>query len=233
MSHEAIQELLSSYLDGDLSADERGQVDEHLATCEACQQELALLRATLDALHGLPELTAPAGFADAVMDRVLAEAPTVGATVVPLRRRLPVLLMAAPAALAAAAVLMVGMVWWLAPRYQAGEPGVVASRGDAAEQEEKAGVERALKEAAMTMQVALLAATEMGLGSCWMAGINHERVELALPMPDGARVVAISSLGEPPRKMGLSWDAMTFHLISKRRKPLDAIRMTERWRKGA
>ena len=138
MSHEAIQELLSSYLDGDLSADERGQVDEHLATCEACQQELALLRATLDALHGLPELTAPAGFADAVMDRVLAEAPTVGATVVPLRRRLPVLLMAAPAALAAAAVLMVGMVWWLAPRYQAGEPGVVASRGDAAEQEEKA-----------------------------------------------------------------------------------------------
>ncbi len=101
------------------------------------------------------------------------------------------------------------------------------------EQEEEAGVERALKEAAMTMQVALLAATEMGLGSCWMAGINHERVELALPMPDGARVVAISSLGEPPRKMGLSWDAMTFHLISKRRKPLDAIRMTERWRKGA
>lgn len=96
--------------------------------------------------------------------------------------------------------------------------------------DDRASRERAIKEAAMAMQVAILAAAELGLGTCWMAGINHERVELAYPMPDGAKVVAISTLGLPPARKGLSWDALSFHLVSKRRKPLDALRMPERWR---
>jgi nitroreductase len=96
--------------------------------------------------------------------------------------------------------------------------------------DDRASRERAIKEAAMAMQVAILAATELGLGTCWMAGINHERVELAHPMPDGAKLVAISTLGLPPARRGLSWDALAYHTVSKRRKPLDALRMPERWR---
>jgi nitroreductase len=92
--------------------------------------------------------------------------------------------------------------------------------------------ERAIKEAAMAMQVAILAAAELGLGTCWMAGINHERVELTHPMPDGAKLVAISTLGLPPARRGLSWDALAYHTVSKRRKPLDALSMPERWRDG-
>ena len=94
---------------------------------------------------------------------------------------------------------------------------------------ERAAAERAIKRAAMTMQVAILAATEAGLASCWMAGINHERVELEHPMPDGARLIAISTLGLPPTRRGLSWDALLYHAVSKRRKPLDRLRMNERW----
>ena len=41
MSHEVIQELLSAYLDDDLSSEERQRVDEHLAVCEDCRDELA------------------------------------------------------------------------------------------------------------------------------------------------------------------------------------------------
>ena len=137
MDHETIQDLLSSYLDGDLSPDERQQVDAHLAECEACREELALLELTLAALHDLPELEAPAGFADAVMDRVEAES---GAEVVPItraRRKVPVW---APVALAAAACLMVGLVWvaspWtLATRDRAAEPGAPVSLAEAAQEE--------------------------------------------------------------------------------------------------
>lgn len=96
--------------------------------------------------------------------------------------------------------------------------------------EDRAGVERAVKEAAMTMQVALLFATEAGLGTCWMAGINHDRVEEAHPMPDGARLIALSPLGLPPSRMGLSWDALSHHLVSKKRKPLSELRMDGAWR---
>lgn len=37
-------ELLSGYLDGELDEQQRAQVEEHLKTCPACQEELAALR---------------------------------------------------------------------------------------------------------------------------------------------------------------------------------------------
>ena len=97
-----------------------------------------------------------------------------------------------------------------------------------AEGAEPAAIEHALAEAAMTMQVALLAATEVGLGSCWLAGIDHTAVEQALALPDGAKLMAISPLGLPPPKKGL-WDAALFHISSKRRKPLETLWMKEQW----
>ena len=94
-------------------------------------------------------------------------------------------------------------------------------------------VERAIKEAAMAMQVALLAAAELELGTCWMAGISHDSVESAHPLPDGARLVAISPLGRRPAKMGISWDALSYHLVSKRRRSLESLSMSERWDVGS
>ncbi|HNS98612.1 MAG TPA: nitroreductase family protein [Polyangiaceae bacterium] len=90
-------------------------------------------------------------------------------------------------------------------------------------------VQRAIKEASMVMQVALLAATEQGLGTCWMAGIHHDRVESTFPMPDGARLIAMSPLGLPPARLTLSWDTLSHYLVSKRRKPLEQLWMHERW----
>jgi hypothetical protein len=92
------------------------------------------------------------------------------------------------------------------------------------------GVERAVMQASMALQVAILAATEAGLGTCWMAGIHHEAVEEAFPLPDGSRLVAMSPLGEPPASMGISWDFVANFMTSRRRKPLDEIRMDETWR---
>ena len=99
-----------------------------------------------------------------------------------------------------------------------------------AESDERPAVELTIKQASMTMQVAILAATEAGLATCWMAGINHERVETEFPMPDGAKLIAMSTLGIPPTRKGLSWDAIAYHLVSKRRKPLENLWMQERWR---
>jgi len=98
---------------------------------------------------------------------------------------------------------------------------------------DQAGVERAIKEAAMAMQVAVLAAAELELATCWMAGINHDSVEQAHSLPDGARLVAISTLGHKPARMGVSWDALSYHLVSKRRKALKTLWMSERWEPGS
>lgn len=98
---------------------------------------------------------------------------------------------------------------------------------------DRSKTERAIAEASMAMQVAVLAATEVGLGTCWMAGIHHERVERAYPMPDGAALIAISSLGTGPSRLGLSWDAMAYHLVSKRRKPIGELWMRDGWKEIA
>ena len=74
MDHETTQDLLSAYLDGDLSPEERDQVSLHLEGCAECREELALLVTTLAALHDLPELEAPSGFTDQVLAK-LEQAP--------------------------------------------------------------------------------------------------------------------------------------------------------------
>jgi len=46
---------LSAYLDGRLSAGDLRRVEQHLAVCHGCQQELRSLEATVALLHRLPQ----------------------------------------------------------------------------------------------------------------------------------------------------------------------------------
>jgi anti-sigma factor RsiW len=48
-------ELVTAYLDGTLSAEERAAFEEHLALCPGCDRYLAQFRATIDLLGELPE----------------------------------------------------------------------------------------------------------------------------------------------------------------------------------
>jgi anti-sigma factor RsiW len=53
-------ELLSAYLDGELTPQERADVDGHVAGCAACRNELDDLAAARRAVRGLPMLDVPA-----------------------------------------------------------------------------------------------------------------------------------------------------------------------------
>lgn len=50
---------------------------------------------------------------------------------------------------------------------------------------DEAGISKSVEQAAMCMQVAVLAATELGYGTCWMAGLNYRQVERAYPCKTG------------------------------------------------
>ncbi len=56
MKCDRIEELLSPYLEGDLAADEKALVEEHLQTCRECGLLAAALNDTRGALAGFPEL---------------------------------------------------------------------------------------------------------------------------------------------------------------------------------
>lgn len=61
--HRAFREDLSAYLDGQLSAQEKGRLEDHLSDCAACRRELDELRAVVDAVKSLPAAPVPRSFA--------------------------------------------------------------------------------------------------------------------------------------------------------------------------
>ncbi|MDR7402444.1 MAG: anti-sigma factor [Armatimonadota bacterium] len=63
MTHSRLVRQLSAYLDRELPPDDEQEVREHLAGCDACQEELRRLQAVRAILRRLPEPRAPADLA--------------------------------------------------------------------------------------------------------------------------------------------------------------------------
>jgi len=96
-------ELLSAFLDGELSEQERAQVTEHLTACPSCVDELDGLHFARAAVRSLPLVELPSG---------LRSAAEQSPEVLHLARRPPVWVAAAAAAILA---LFVGIATILAP----------------------------------------------------------------------------------------------------------------------
>jgi hypothetical protein len=74
MDCKSISGLLAAYLDGEVTAEERGQIEAHLSACPQCSEELEALTATRDGLRqALKEMAAkatpPAGSWDRIKKR--------------------------------------------------------------------------------------------------------------------------------------------------------------------
>jgi hypothetical protein len=95
------EELLTGYVDGALSTQDRAAVESHLASCDHCRQELTLARSARSALSSLREIPAPAGLAQGAIDEAAGirtiSRPTTSVT----QRRYQVMALAAAAAVVA------------------------------------------------------------------------------------------------------------------------------------
>jgi hypothetical protein len=60
--HERVEELLSAYIDGELSIEEATLVEKHLRDCSACTQDLETLRQTVNLVRQLPAISPPRSF---------------------------------------------------------------------------------------------------------------------------------------------------------------------------
>jgi len=107
MNTHLAREWLSGYLDGQVSAGERRQVEAHLAGCAACRQDLNGLRRTATLVRTLPPVAAPAILRSAVRARLTPNHTPAGTRVRPWAQSL-----SRPTwrlALAAAAILVIGL----------------------------------------------------------------------------------------------------------------------------
>ena len=81
------------------------------------------------------------------------------------------------------------------------------------------GQEYWMVDVAIAMQSMILTATELGLGTCWVADFDVKAVRKALKLPSNIRVVAMTPLGHPAEEKPPVKD----------RKPLAEIVHHEHW----
>ena len=72
----------------------------------------------------------------------------------------------------------------------------------------------------IAMQNMVLAATEEGLGTCWVGSFDEELVKRLLKIPEHLKVIALLAVGYPRKKLNLLGKMV--HLVH-RRKGLDEI----------
>lgn len=80
------------------------------------------------------------------------------------------------------------------------------------------GLNYSFVDATIAMDHLILAATELGLGTCWIAAFDPAAAREMLGLPDGVEPVAFTPLGYPAETPGV-----------KNRKPLPEIIRYDRW----
>jgi anti-sigma factor RsiW len=68
MECERIEELLSPYLEDELTQEERQTVDNHLRTCASCAELLSLMRQAKESLASFPEVDVIEGLTEKLYD---------------------------------------------------------------------------------------------------------------------------------------------------------------------
>ncbi len=70
MTCDAVRERFSDLMDGELDEALHPRIEEHLKACGSCRLEWAKFRQTVDAVRGMPQLSAPKGFTDEIRQRL-------------------------------------------------------------------------------------------------------------------------------------------------------------------
>jgi nitroreductase len=85
-----------------------------------------------------------------------------------------------------------------------------------------------LVDVGISMTQLILAATDLGLGTCWIGGFDEEKVKSLLEIPCDVRVVALTPLGYPA-PMSEKSKTMREFVKASRRKPIEEIVHREKW----
>jgi nitroreductase len=86
-----------------------------------------------------------------------------------------------------------------------------------------------LVDVAIAMQNMVLAATALGLGTCWIGTFDENKLTQILNIPENYRVVAITPLGYPAKKEGIVGHVTRQVIRSNTRKPLSEVFVMNKW----
>jgi len=101
-----------------------------------------------------------------------------------------------------------------------GDPNLSGTRND---------IKYFVVDVAIALEHLVLAATDLGLGTCWIGAFDEDKVKQILGIPDKIRVVALTPIGYPAARPGVRESINKLTVRSKNRKSLDEIVRHETW----
>jgi len=108
-------------------------------------------------------------------------------------------------------------------------PIVLVACADPKESETHNSMDYFLVDIGISMQQAVLAATDLGLGTCWIGGFSEEKIKKALEIPSNIKVVALTPLGYPAMNMGLGAKLIKALAGGGARKPIEETVHYDKW----
>ena len=108
-------------------------------------------------------------------------------------------------------------------------PVVLAACADPQHSGNMNGMAYYLVDIGISMQQLVLAATDLGLGTCWIGAFDEAKVKKALEVPENIKVVALTPIGYPADKVGIRGKLVRTFVGADKRKPIEEIVHHEKW----
>ena len=105
---------------------------------------------------------------------------------------------------------------------------IIVACGDPKKSGSRNGMDYYLVDVAISMEHLVLAATDLGLGTCWIGGFNEAKVKKILNIPEKIKVVALTPIGYPTKENIRNKVAMKL-IGSNKRKKMEKIIHYEAW----
>ena len=108
-------------------------------------------------------------------------------------------------------------------------PVLIIACADTTESGSNNSQEYYMTDVSIAFEHVILAATDVGLGTCWIGGFHEGKIKELLEIPKRIRIVALTPVGYPAGKKGISETITKTLLKSTKRKTLDEILHYEQW----
>ncbi|HNU36608.1 MAG TPA: nitroreductase family protein [Methanomassiliicoccales archaeon] len=108
-------------------------------------------------------------------------------------------------------------------------PAVIVVCADPKDSADMNGLPYYMWDAALAAQNLVLAATDLGLGTCYLAAYDEKKVKELLGIPEELRVVCMTPLGYPTEKRSLGEKLVKVAAGSSKRKPVDEVAHWDKW----
>lgn len=108
-------------------------------------------------------------------------------------------------------------------------PVLIIACGDPVKSGTRNGIQYIIVDVAIAMEHIVLAATNLGLGTCWIGVFDEQKIKTILGIPDNIRVLALTPLGYAAESQGMYDRTAKSVMRSQKRKNLSEIVHYDRW----